>query len=397
MVTVDTVVGSAGALVRALTALVHHINLNSARTVSLLSPALLAAIVARPEIQPAATQAPEPIRVVADVAAAPQRRRALIVGAGRVGHALAKCLDESGRFEIVGFVDEDPTISLRGHWPLLGHRDDTERLIESENIDEVFLAYVPAWQYELAERLTFAESKVGINVVPSPYEALLRTGRMSHVGEIAVVSLNGQPLPHTRIAKKMFDVVAASVFLILSSPISLLAALLIRLTSPGPVVFAQERVGHNGQVFRMFKFRSMVVSAEDATGPIKSPGKNDDRLTPIGRWLRHFRIDEIPQFWNVLKGEMSMVGPRPERPVFVDQYTMETPTYRRRHDVLPGITGLAQVCGDYHTHPRDKLRFDLYYVSHQSFLLDLIILWRTVRVVLFPERSKIDLSNAPFN
>jgi lipopolysaccharide/colanic/teichoic acid biosynthesis glycosyltransferase len=195
----------------------------------------------------------------------------------------------------------------------------------------------------------------------------------------------------------MFDVVAASVFLILSSPISLLAALLIRLTSPGPVVFAQERVGHNGQVFRMFKFRSMVVSAEDATGPIKSPGKNDDRLTPIGRWLRHFRIDEIPQFWNVLKGEMSMVGPRPERPVFVDQYTMETPTYRRRHDVLPGITGLAQVCGDYHTHPRDKLRFDLYYVSHQSFLLDLIILWRTVRVVLFPERSKIDLSNAPFN
>ena len=169
-------------------------------------------------------------------------------------------------------------------------------------------------------------------------------------------------------------------------PLLALVALLVKRTSPGPIIFAQERIGHHGKPFILFKFRTMRQDAELSTGPVLSPGDADCRLTPVGRALRRFRIDELPQLWNVLRGDMSLVGPRPERPYFVQQFEQIVPTYSHRHLARPGITGLAQVCGDYHTDARDKLRFDLIYVSHQSLWLDISILMRTVMVVLFPDR-----------
>src|SRR5579883_549346 len=144
----------------------------------------------------------------------------------------------------------------------------------------------------------------------------------------------------------------------------------------------------------MYKFRTMVPNAEAATGPVLSSGKRDPRLTPLGVWIRAVRVDEIPQLWNVLKGDMSMVGPRPERPCFTEEYDQTIPAYSRRHQVRPGITGLAQVCGGYHTDARDKLRFDLLYISHQSFWLDLWLLLRTVLVVVLPHRQKFDKNDA---
>lgn len=160
-----------------------------------------------------------------------------------------------------------------------------------------------------------------------------------------------------------------------------LVAIAIRFTSAGPVFYSQERVGHLGRPFILHKFRTMRPDAEAISGPILSCGSDDDRVTPVGRWLRRCRLDEIPQLWNVLRGEMSMVGPRPERPIFVRQFIERNPIYAKRHAVRPGLTGLAQVCAGYHTDARDKLRFDLFYVSHRSPWLDLTILWRTLLVI----------------
>jgi len=170
--------------------------------------------------------------------------------------------------------------------------------------------------------------------------------------------------------------------LVATAPLMLLVAALIKLTSPGPIIFAQERVGQLGRVFRLYKFRTMRQDAEAQTGPVLSMGSLDARMTPVGKWLRIFRIDELPQLWNVLRGEMSVVGPRPERPFFVEQFATRDPVYVRRHAVRPGITGMAQVLAGYHTDARDKLRFDLIYITHQSVGLDLKILWFTLVLIV---------------
>jgi exopolysaccharide biosynthesis polyprenyl glycosylphosphotransferase len=186
--------------------------------------------------------------------------------------------------------------------------------------------------------------------------------------------------------KRAFDFAASLLGLILLAPVLALVAIMVKMSSPGPVIFTQERIGRYGKPFQILKIRTMVEDAEAATGPVLAQGEVDPRLTKIGRFLRSCRLDEIPQLWNVLKGEMSLVGPRPERPHFVRKFVDRTPAYAKRHEVRPGITGLAQVSGGYHTDARDKLRFDLIYVSHQSLWLDLEILARTVKVCVVPRR-----------
>ncbi|MBC7324452.1 MAG: sugar transferase, partial [Moorella sp. (in: Bacteria)] len=167
----------------------------------------------------------------------------------------------------------------------------------------------------------------------------------------------------------------------------LLIAVGIRMTSPGPVFYVQERAGLGGKPFKLIKFRTMVDGAEDATGPVLAT-ENDTRVTRIGRILRATRLDELPQFLNVLKGDMSIVGPRPERPFFVNQFREALPAYKHRLRVKPGITGLAQVEGKYDTEPEDKLRYDLYYIRNYSLLLDLQLIIQTLRVMLIPESSR---------
>ena len=158
----------------------------------------------------------------------------------------------------------------------------------------------------------------------------------------------------------------------------------IRIESPGSPIYRQRRVGQNGRVFRMYKFRTMRHDAEAGTGPVWAQA-NDPRYTPIGRWLRKTRLDEVPQFWNVLKGEMSLVGPRPERPFFVEKLSQEIPLYNRRHRVKPGITGWAQVKWKYDTSLEDvrqKVKYDLFYIENVSLRMDFKILFRTIRTAL---------------
>jgi exopolysaccharide biosynthesis polyprenyl glycosylphosphotransferase len=187
-----------------------------------------------------------------------------------------------------------------------------------------------------------------------------------------------------RAAKRFVDLVVALLVLVPLMPLWLLTALLIRIDSPGPMIISQERVGKRGKLFRLYKFRSMIMDAEKETGPVWA-APDDRRITRVGRFLRRFRLDEIPQFLNVLKGEMSLVGPRPERPFFVEQLKKEVGFYTRRLLVRPGITGWAQVKQQYDASlddVRKKIRYDLHYLENMSLTLDLKIVFRTLVVAL---------------
>jgi len=185
--------------------------------------------------------------------------------------------------------------------------------------------------------------------------------------------------------KRAGEAVLSAVLLVLAAPLVLLVALAVRLSSPGPVLYRQARVGKSGRHFDLLKFRTMRVDAEAASGPVWASGEGDTRITEVGRFLRRTRLDELPQLWNVVTGAMSFVGPRPERPHFVEKLRRVIPFYDERHGVRPGITGWAQVRFPYGSTLEDaeeKLEFDLYYVKHMSFLLDVAILLETAKVVL---------------
>jgi len=193
----------------------------------------------------------------------------------------------------------------------------------------------------------------------------------------------------TYFIKRTIDLFFALIGITLSLPVTLITAVLIKLESPGPVFYKQKRVGERGEVFSIIKFRSMRQDAEK-DGAVWAR-QNDDRVTRVGNFIRKVRIDEIPQMWNVICGQMSFVGPRPERPVFVDQLVQKLPYYSLRHAAKPGITGWAQVCYPYGASEEDalrKLEYDLYYIKHQSFFIDLLIIFRTIKTVLFQKGSR---------
>jgi exopolysaccharide biosynthesis polyprenyl glycosylphosphotransferase len=314
--------------------------------------------------------------------AAPRPIRVLIVGAGQVGRTVAESLEADGKHHVIGFVDDEISTDEVGPWPVLAGRDATADVVSRLAVDEVVLAYAPSWQQRLVEQLAANNPEVGLRVVPSAYESLMHVGTLETRNDIALIRVNNGVDTGREQTKRVFDVMVSGLSLVLLAPVMAAVALLVKLTSPGPIIFAQERVGRFGKRFMVYKFRTMVQDAEARTGPVLSGGDADERLTKIGRILRKLRLDELPQFVNVFRGEMSLVGPRPERPVFVREYEQQTPSYARRHQVRPGITGLAQVCGGYHTDARDKLRFDLIYVAQHSIWLDLSILLRTVVVVV---------------
>ena len=215
-----------------------------------------------------------------------------------------------------------------------------------------------------------------------------------YTGKIAVENLRpswlifSQGFKKSRVlsaAKRLIDITAAAVGLVIAGPIMVLVAALIRLTSPGAVLYHQQRVGQHGRIFTLHKFRSMWADAEKATGPVWASKEGDTRVTSVGRFLRRSRLDELPQLWNVLKGDMSLVGPRPERPEFVAELTRQIPFYRQRHIVRPGLTGWAQVRYTYGASVEDalqKLQYDLFYIKNLSLALDVFIILDTVKTVL---------------
>jgi len=259
-------------------------------------------------------------------------------------------------------------------------------LAEEEKIDSIIVALDEKRGVFPYRQLLNCKVR-GINVIDgeSFYERISGKLLVERINPSWLIFSEGfQKSRLVRISKRVVDFLAASLLLIIFAPISLITAIAIKLDSPGPVLFSQERVGENGKVFKIFKFRSMRADAEKLTGPVWAT-EDDPRITRVGRIIRKLRIDEVPQLWNVFKGDMSFVGPRPERPYFVEQLREKIPYYNERFTVKPGITGWAQVKYPYGASEKDaleKLKYDLYYIKNMSIFMDLMVIFQTAKIVL---------------
>lgn len=317
--------------------------------------------------------------------------RILVVGSGE--NAVEVAREVLGRkdagYRIVGFVDNDPELVGKSllNPRVLGLAADLDKIVRRENVDRIVVAMGERrGQFPTQELLHLSlGGDVSIEEGASFYERL--TGRVSLDmlrPSWLIFSGRGRQARIAGLFRNVMHRLVALIGAIVSLPIALLTAILIKLESPGPVLYKQERVGKNGRPFVLMKFRSMGVDAEKE-GPVWA-SNGDDRATRVGRVIRKIRVDEIPQFWNILRGEMSFVGPRPERPHFVSQLAEEIPYYEQRHLIAPGLTGWAQIKYPYGASiedARQKLQYDLYYVKNQSLVLDAIILFETIKIILF--------------
>lgn len=310
------------------------------------------------------------------------RSRVLIVGLGPVGFRLAARFKkhlELG-YELVGFIslDEEKAGSFIQGIPVLGSRDDLRRVIRDNRIDEVFVTQTDIPPDVFFQLFLDSEKETArIAFVPSLVEMMRSTIHYDEVVGVPVYSMRNTPLQGANaFIKRTFDLVAATSGLLLLLPLLLLIWILVRRSSPGPVLYKQTRLGRDGQGFNIYKFRTMHVDAEK-NGPGWG-GQDDKRATPVGRFLRRWNLDELPQLWNVIRGDMSLVGPRPERPYYVDRFRELFPRYMSRHAVKTGLTGWAQVHGlRGDTSIQQRLRYDLYYIENWSLWLDIKILIMT--------------------
>lgn len=289
----------------------------------------------------------------------------------------------ANNIHIVGIFATDEAAPIASNIPTL-RLDDFEKFSAQQSYSSIIVSASDAINQDaFLKILSAAHRGVPIYTVPSIYEILL--GRMQNlrINDLPLLELRVDP-PSALYSwiKRSFDIALALAMLVICSPLMLVVATLIKLTTDkGSVLFSQIRVGLNGKPFPMIKFRTMIDNAEQLTGAVLA-SKNDPRITKVGRFLRKTRMDELPQLWNVLKGDMTFVGPRPERPVFVHAFEEKIPGYRERTRVRPGVTGLAQVNGNYESSPETKLKYDLAYITNQSILLDFRLLFRTVKTVL---------------
>jgi Undecaprenyl-phosphate glucose phosphotransferase len=311
-------------------------------------------------------------------------KRVLIAGASDLGRMVAdKVLEhrELG-FKVVGFIDDragGDHIGYRG-LPLLGKLPEVDEIIKRESIDHVYVA-LPLEEHVKMLGIVEATNREGvdIHVVPDLLQFIALRARLENLDGVPIISLNDVPLRgFNSVLKRAIDLsLSGTALLVFSLPFALLAAL-VKYTSKGPVFYRQERMGLDGKAFDVYKFRSMYVGAEDETGPIWARD-DDPRCTPVGRWMRRLDLDELPQLWNVLRGDMSIVGPRPERPYFVEQFKHRIPQYMLRHKVKAGITGWAQVNGwRGNTSLEKRIEYDLYYIENWSVGLDIKIMWLTL-------------------
>jgi exopolysaccharide biosynthesis polyprenyl glycosylphosphotransferase len=266
---------------------------------------------------------------------------------------------------------------------------DYKKLIHQESkVDAILLC--PSIKGDHKNKIIqyFSRAEKEILLMPDFTDLLIATSDAQQLDDMMVYSI--QPAHVSKgnhMLKRLFDIVISTLLLLLSSPVMLLLYVLIPLTSRGPALFLQERIGLNGKPYFVYKFRSMENNAEKDTGPTLAVD-NDPRVTKIGKWIRDMRIDELPQLFNVLQGDMSMVGPRPERDYFIEQFKNKIPQYGQRLTVKPGITGLAQVLANYSTSVEDKVHYDLVYIRQYSFDLDVKILLQTIRVILQRDQAQ---------
>lgn len=311
-------------------------------------------------------------------------RRLLIVGAGDLGRVIAdKFLEhrELG-FRIAGFLDdlaEDRPLGYRG-LPMLGTLDEVAEVIQRERIDQVYIA-LPLEQHAKMLAVVDQASRecLDVKVVPDLLQFIALRATLEELDGVPVININDVPLQGINsVIKRTVDIVLSAGGLVVLALPGLAIAAAIKLTSPGPVFYRQERMGLDGKAFNVLKFRSMVVGAEEETGPVFAE-EIDPRCTAVGALLRRFDFDELPQLWNIFRGDMSLVGPRPERPYFVGQFKHSFPQYMLRHKVRAGLTGWAQVNGwRGNTSIEKRIEFDLYYIENWSLRLDFKIIWMTL-------------------
>jgi len=307
--------------------------------------------------------------------------RALIVGAGRPGRLGAETSRQNAwtGLETVGFVD-DAARQVPADVPLLGTIDEIRRVVAEHNIDHVFIA-LPFSRYGELPRVSEALAGVLVEVQLVPDLPILAGMRLAmlEIDNVGFLSLRRDPHHgFARVAKRATDLVLGTAALVLAAPLMAVLAVAVRLSGPGPILFRQTRAGLGGRPFAMLKFRTMRPDAERETGPVWA-ARGDERCTRVGRFLRRWSLDELPQLFNVLAGDMSLVGPRPEREVFVEQFRRQLPGYTERHRVKAGMTGWAQVNGwRGNTSLRHRLACDLYYIANWSLALDLKILLLTL-------------------
>jgi sugar transferase (PEP-CTERM system associated) len=313
--------------------------------------------------------------------------RVLIVGTGSIALTVANQIHAQHDFayRVVGFIEDPAGAGSGSAGPVLGAMSDLPRIVEAYDIGRIVVGLADRrGQLPINELLQAKLAGVRVEDAATTYERMTGKILVDNLKPSWLIFSDGfQASRATRLAKRLFDVTGALAGIVIAGPIMLLTALAIRLESSGPVLYCQERVGENGRLFTLCKFRSMRLDAENGT-PVWAKD-HDERVTHVGRFIRLTRLDELPQFWNVLRGEMSFVGPRPERPFFVAQLAQEIPFYMARHAVKPGVTGWAQVRYRYGASVEDaleKLRYDLYYMKHLSLFFDLTILVDTVKVMV---------------
>ncbi len=296
--------------------------------------------------------------------------------------------------KIVGFIrmeQKKGTVSIRNRnrireFPLSAILDRVSDIIVEKQIRSVLIGLDSTHHEALMEIIHRCDSpNVHVRIMPDLYDIVSGQARINSIYGLPLMEVHPELLKTWEsFAKRFLDLLTSLSILILTLPLWMIIAIMIKLNSHGPVLYRQIRVGKDGRHFKMLKFRSMKTDAEKHTGPVWA-GRNDPRVTKVGRFLRRTHLDELPQFLNVVKGDMSLVGPRPERPFFVEKLSKEIPLYKHRHRVKPGITGWAQVKYKYDENiedVRNKIKYDLFYIENNSWRLDLKILFNTVYVMV---------------
>lgn len=318
------------------------------------------------------------------------RRNALIIGINEKALNVANQIKRAKALglDIVGFIttkadESNNNINLN----VIGNVNEIERIINENNIKEVIIALEKHEHEEMLDVISKCDvNDVNIKIVPDLYEIISGQARTNQLYGVPLIEINPQLMTAwEEKVKRIMDIFVSLLILIITFPVLVLVVIAIKIDSKGPVFYKQIRVGKDGKEFKIYKFRSMYEDAEKHTGPVWAK-KDDPRVTRVGKFIRKIRLDEIPQFINILRGEMSLVGPRPERPYFVELLSKEIPLYKRRLKVKPGITGWAQIKHKYDETIEDvkkKVQYDLYYIENISLRMDLKILFRTIFVVLF--------------
>lgn len=322
--------------------------------------------------------------------------RVVVVGQAGESVALAEKLERAtaGAIKVLGVVVSDPSFyedncddQVKDAWPLLGDVQHFSEYLASYAPEQVFVCPKLSQEQKAKVVCDCVAMDKKVLLVPDLYEIMLAQAKLEQVDDVPIFAVGRLAIPEEFLfIKRLMDIILAALALIITLPFNILVTMMIKLDSKGPVLYKQKRLSLQGKPFYLYKFRTMVANAEQDSGPILAT-EDDPRITRVGRWLRNTRYDEVPQLFNVLKGDMSVVGPRPERPFFVNEFIKEKPEYAYRMNVKSGITGLAQIAGKYSTSPENKLKYDLLYTKSYSISADLAILLQTVKVMLMKDKA----------